>query len=60
MGNKVDKRRYEIANNAGKDAADRRMRKQGRTFWNRGDYNLYCRTFDKIYPEWIKTIKGGL
>jgi hypothetical protein len=35
---------------AGKDAADRRMRAAGRTKWNRADYNLMVRTFNRLFP----------
>jgi hypothetical protein len=42
---------YELAMAAGKDAANARMRKAGRSKWNRADYNEACRTFNRLFPE---------
>ena len=33
---------------AGKDAADRQMRAEGRTHWNEADYNLACETVSRL------------
>ena len=33
------------------DTANRQMRKAGRKSWNHDDYNLACRTFNKLWPE---------
>lgn len=41
---------YDLAMAAGQDAATRRMRKQGRTKWNRGDWDAAARTFNRLYP----------
>jgi hypothetical protein len=41
---------YAIAMAAGKDAADRQMRKEKRTKWNVRDWNLMCDTFNRIMP----------
>jgi len=41
---------YEMAMAAACDAANKRMRKAGRIKWNRADYNLMCRTFDRLLP----------
>jgi hypothetical protein len=40
---------YELAMAAGKDAANLRMRKAGRTVWNRADYNESVRTFNRFW-----------
>jgi hypothetical protein len=40
---------YEIAMAAGRDAANARMRKAGRTKWNRADYNEAVRTFNRLW-----------
>ncbi len=40
--------RYEIAMAAGRDAANRRVRKAGRTRWNLSDWNEACRVFNKL------------
>lgn len=40
---------YKLAMAAGRDAANRRMRKAGRTKWTRGDYNEAARTFARLY-----------
>jgi len=42
---------YHLAMAAGKDAADRNMREHGRPKWNRSDYNVAVRTFNRLYPE---------
>lgn len=41
---------HELAMAAAKDAANLRMRKAGRTTWNRADYNHCVRTFNKLFP----------
>jgi hypothetical protein len=43
--------RIEIARSVGQDAADRQMRKAGRTSWNRADYNLAARTMNRLIRE---------
>ena len=35
---------------AAQDAANRQMRAAGRKVWNRADYNLACRTFNRLFP----------
>lgn len=42
---------YNLAWAAATDAANRRMRKHGRTNWSRGDYNFAVRKFDRILPD---------
>ena len=42
---------YEIAMSAGKDAANRQMRKAGRKKWNKSDYNLFSRTANKLLDK---------
>lgn len=39
---------YKIAMSAGKTVADRQMRAAGRTKWSRADYNLACKTVEKL------------
>ena len=39
---------YELAMAAAKDSANRRMLAAGRTKWNRADYNMAARTFDRL------------
>jgi hypothetical protein len=39
---------YEIALAAGKDAANRNMRQNGRTVWNEDDYNAAVAVMDKL------------
>lgn len=41
---------YSLAMAAGQDAANRQMRKEGRTRWSLEDYNLAAATFDLLYP----------
>jgi len=41
----------EIARAAAMDAGDRSMRQAGRTTWNREDYNVMVREFDRLWPE---------
>ena len=41
---------YELAHAAGTDAANRQMRKAGRTAWSEDDYNLACRTMNELFP----------
>ena len=41
---------YDIAMAAARDAGNARMRKAGRTAWNRGDYNEMVRTFNRLWP----------
>jgi hypothetical protein len=38
----------EIANAAGRDAANRRMRAEGRTSWNEADYNVACAEYSRV------------
>lgn len=38
----------ELARAAAWDAADKRMRKAGRSQWTRGDYNHACREFERL------------
>ena len=40
---------YSLAMAAARDEANRRMRKAGRKKWTRGDYNLACKTFNKLW-----------
>jgi hypothetical protein len=40
-----------IARAAGADAANRQMRKAGRTIWSDEDYALACVEFNRIFPE---------
>lgn len=42
---------YELAMAAGWDAATRRMRKQRRSRWNVGDFNLAVKVFSRLFPE---------
>ena len=37
-----------IARAAAKDAANRQMRAEGRTVWNKDDYELAVRTFNRL------------
>jgi hypothetical protein len=41
----------ELAWAAGQDAANARMRKEGRTKWNAADYALACCTFRELWGE---------
>lgn len=41
---------YELAMAAGRDAANRRMRSEGRTRWNEDDYNEAVRVFEALWP----------
>jgi hypothetical protein len=49
---------YELAMAAGKDAANARMRKAGRTAWNRADYNESVRVFYRLYGNAYVTAIG--
>ena len=40
---------YKIAMAAGQDAANRHMKKAGRTAWDESDYAVACETFEKVY-----------
>jgi hypothetical protein len=40
---------YDLAMAAGADAANRRMRKAGRSKWSRGDFAAACAEFDRLY-----------
>lgn len=42
---------YRLAMSAGRDAAMRQMRSAGRTSWNRADYNLAARVFERILRQ---------
>lgn len=42
---------YELAMAAARDAANARMRKAGRTRWNRADYNCMVATFNRLWPH---------
>ena len=42
---------YEIAYGAGKDAANRNMRKHGRKAWTRDDYNIAARETNRILDQ---------
>ena len=41
----------DLAYAAGKDAANARMRKAGRTTWNEADYNLCCDTINRLLDQ---------
>lgn len=41
---------YEIAQAAGTDKANHRMRKAGRKAWNRADYNAAVREMNRLLP----------
>jgi len=41
-------RTAEVAHSAGRDAANRRMRKAGRMVWNKADYAAACREYARI------------
>jgi len=41
----------ELAWAAAQDAGNRAMRKAGRHAWNRDDYNIAAREFDRLWPE---------
>jgi hypothetical protein len=41
---------YALALAAGKDAANRQMRRDGRRTWNEDDYDLCWRVFDRLWP----------
>jgi len=42
---------YKLAIAAAQDEANRRMRREGRTQWNREDWNTACDTFHKVVGE---------
>lgn len=39
---------HKIAMAAGQDAANRNMKRNGRTEWNEEDWNVACETFNKL------------
>lgn len=39
---------YELAMAAGRDAANRNMRKAGRSVWNEDDYNVAIDTYTRL------------
>jgi len=41
----------DIARAIAHDTATARMRKAGRTIWNRADYNVAVRTFNRLWPH---------
>jgi hypothetical protein len=41
---------YKLAMAGAGDAANARMRKAGRTKWNRADWNHMVREFERLYP----------
>lgn len=41
---------YGLAMAAAKDAANRSMRKAGRTKWNEDDWNAMCAEFERLWP----------
>ncbi len=41
---------YHLAMAMGHDAADRQMRREGRTTWNIDDWNLAAETVERLYP----------
>lgn len=41
----------ELAQCAGRDAANRNMRKNGRTAWDEDDYNIAWAEFNRLWPE---------
>jgi hypothetical protein len=42
---------YELAHAAGWDAANRSMRKAGRTVWNKDDYDVACETMNRLLGD---------
>jgi len=42
---------YELAKAAGKDAANRQMKANGRKKWSKGDYAIACQTFNRLRPH---------
>ena len=44
-------RGYEIAHAAATDAANNQMRKAGRKKWSKADYNLACKTLNKLWKS---------
>lgn len=40
----------ELAHAASTDAASERMRKEGRTTWNQGDYDVLVKTYHRLRP----------
>ncbi len=42
---------YEIARAAAMDAANRRMKAEGRMVWNQEDYNEACRELERLWPS---------
>ena len=43
----------ELAWAASQDAADRAMRKGGRTTWSQEDFKLALEEFDRLWPEYL-------
>lgn len=41
----------QIARAAAKDAANRQMKREGRTCWSEEDYNLAVETFEQLWGE---------
>jgi hypothetical protein len=39
-----------LARAAAQDAANFNAKKHGRKAWNRADYNMACRTFNRLFP----------
>lgn len=50
---------YELAMGAGRDAANRQMRRESRKSWNVRDYNLACDVFDKLWSKGDLTKERG-
>lgn len=48
MANRLNISRTEIAYAAGRDAANRQMRAEGRAKWSRKDYNVFVRETNRI------------
>ena len=42
---------YKLAHAAGTDAANRNMRREGRTVWSEADYDMARVTFEKLMPD---------
>lgn len=47
---------YDLAARAARDAANMRMKAEGRRRWNRADWYEACRVFDEVYPAQMKTV----
>lgn len=48
-------RQRDLARVAAQDAGDRNMRKHGRKKWNKDDYYLASREFNRLCPNYIGT-----